>query len=486
VNADSVIYLDAARRLASDQSLDAFQYGTVKPLTHYPPLFPALIAGLIQLGLPAEGAARALNITLFGVTIVLLAAIVRRVHGSALVALSAAAVVLFAPRVFLAHTKLMSDPLMLPLELLCLYLLALYVREGSTSALRFAALVAAVAALARYPGIALGATGVLVILWLGRVHFPQLRTRVIQALTFLLVSFGPVLTWLIWNHMTAGNATNRTIAFHPELRHSLYLAVLSISRWVVPFGSSAMALRLLIVIALGVALGWAFRLLWHEPDRRGAFARVVAAFVGLYFVFLAASITLVDAQTEIDGRILLPVFLALVPVAALALERQIALTPRLRSPLIALVGLLVAPACVATLLDAVYLHKNGNGYANSPWTDDVIEMVGQVPQSVAIYSNAPEVIYYLTAREAREIPAPLNRWTRKPRPTYQAETAEMRAALHNQHAVALYLEALPRKFVAGPVELSKQMQVSAISFPNEIVVVGPRFAWPATQKKAKY
>ena len=484
MSADSVIYLDAARRLATDHSLAAFQYGTVKPLTHYPPLFPALIAGLIHLGLPAEGAARALNITLFGVTILLVAAIVRRVQGSTVVALSAAAVVLCAPRVFLAHTKFMSDPLLLPLELLFFYLLVLYAREGSSSALRFAAVVAAVAALARYPGLALGGTGVLVILWLGRAHFPELRTRLIQALTFLLVSFGPVLMWLVWNHMTAGNATNRTIAFHPELRYGLYLAVLSVSRWVVPFGSSAMPLRLVIVIALAVVLAWAFRSLWHEPDRRGAFAQVVAAFVGLYIVFLAASITLVDAQTEIDGRILLPVFLALVPVAALALERQIGLTPRLRTPLIGMAGLIVAPALVATLREAAYLHEHGDGYANAPWTRDVIEMVGRVPPPVAIYSNAPEVIYYLTAREAREIPAPLNRWTRKPRPTYHVETKEMRAAIHNQHAVALYVGAVPRKFVAGPTELSKQAQVSALSLPHQIVVVGRGFDWRPTQKKA--
>jgi hypothetical protein len=101
------------------------------------------------------------------------------------------------------------------------------------------------------------------------------------------------------------------------------------------------------------------------------------------------------------------VFLALVP-AALALERQTArhhgCGPRSSD-----CGFHTGPSLVATLRDAADLHERGDGYANSAWTRDLIAMVRQMPQSVVIYSNAPEVIYYLTGREAREIPAPVNR-----------------------------------------------------------------------------
>jgi hypothetical protein len=114
VSPDSVIYL-TLRTARTNSSYSAFQYGKVGPLTHYPPLFPAVLAAAIKSGLTAEAAARVLNVAMYAATVATTAIVLQRLSGSRATAIAGAAFTLFAPTVFAAFTKLLSEPLMLPL-----------------------------------------------------------------------------------------------------------------------------------------------------------------------------------------------------------------------------------------------------------------------------------------------------------------------------------------------------------------------------------
>ena len=75
ISPDSTVYVDAANNLKMGRGLSV-QSGPDEftPLTHFPPLFPALLALLGSLGFDASSGARWLNVLLFGGNIFLLVA----------------------------------------------------------------------------------------------------------------------------------------------------------------------------------------------------------------------------------------------------------------------------------------------------------------------------------------------------------------------------------------------------------------------------
>src|SRR6267143_4110417 len=68
ISPDSTVYLDAARSLLRGAGLSVMsgRSSELIPLTHYPPLYPALLALIGKSGMPLESAARVLNAVLFG------------------------------------------------------------------------------------------------------------------------------------------------------------------------------------------------------------------------------------------------------------------------------------------------------------------------------------------------------------------------------------------------------------------------------------
>src|SRR5690606_7416373 len=91
VTADGVIHFDAATRLVREGRLDAYHYGEIKPVTHYPPLLPAVLSLGLTAGQPILEFARWLNVVLLAVTVVAVGATVHVATRSVSAALLAGA-----------------------------------------------------------------------------------------------------------------------------------------------------------------------------------------------------------------------------------------------------------------------------------------------------------------------------------------------------------------------------------------------------------
>jgi hypothetical protein len=61
---DSILYMDAAKHIASGQGMYTEAYGFLTPLTHYPPVYPSLLAELDILGVDGKEGARFLAVGL--------------------------------------------------------------------------------------------------------------------------------------------------------------------------------------------------------------------------------------------------------------------------------------------------------------------------------------------------------------------------------------------------------------------------------------
>src|SRR5262249_33628277 len=134
-------------------------------------------------GVPSASAARALNVVLFPLTVLLAAAMAWSVGGN--VAAAGTALILGTSPVLLEiFANAWSEPLFLVLALAALFAL-----ERATADPRWvlpAGLIAGISVLDRYAGIALVATGVLVLLW----------RRITLAVLYGAVAVLPLALWI--------------------------------------------------------------------------------------------------------------------------------------------------------------------------------------------------------------------------------------------------------------------------------------------------
>ena len=185
-NGDSAAYLLAARNVLAGQGLVSFTTSgpsdmLTAPLSHWPPLFPLLLAALGLTGLDPAIGARLLNAALFAVNVGLVGWLVWRLAGTGLAVGVAVLLMLGAPHILVLHSMAWTEPLFLTLTLATLILLAHALTGGGRRTLFAAALAAAAACQTRYVGLALlGLGGLALWLWPGR----RLARRIGEGVVF--------------------------------------------------------------------------------------------------------------------------------------------------------------------------------------------------------------------------------------------------------------------------------------------------------------
>ncbi|MGA9533185.1 MAG: hypothetical protein WBR18_10760, partial [Anaerolineales bacterium] len=119
VGYDSTFYLSAADGVRAGQGLARMDpNGGWIPLTHFPPLYPLVVAGWGAItSVPSPVAARALSVLVFGLNVLLAAGAVRAWSGSLSAGWMAGAWFLISPIVFERHLWAMSESLYFTLML---------------------------------------------------------------------------------------------------------------------------------------------------------------------------------------------------------------------------------------------------------------------------------------------------------------------------------------------------------------------------------
>ncbi len=72
VSSDSIAYVGISENLVAGRGLTWLGGGGLEPVTHFPPLYPIVLAGLQLFGMEGLESARFLNILLFGCNIFLI------------------------------------------------------------------------------------------------------------------------------------------------------------------------------------------------------------------------------------------------------------------------------------------------------------------------------------------------------------------------------------------------------------------------------
>jgi len=329
---DSIAYIAGARSLLAGDGYREAWLESNQPVTHFPPAFSGTLALTGLTGLDPLRGARFVNALLFGLNAALLGLLGWRMTKSSMAGIVLAALFIVNDSLLRVHAVAMSEPLFLFFSLLAFLCFDLYFPPRSDDfsrltnkfvttwvAVAVAGLLTSLAYLTRYSGLALVATFVVSLILLQDTW----KKRITSTLIYL-ASFAPlVIAWSIRNRIEAGNATNRSLAWHPVTAETLEQGLRTFSEFLIPveewrrplFKTPEIFMAVIAVISI-VVLSWImFNGLMRFFKPSTPMPEVIGFTNGLYiFGYMASvlfSISLFDASTPLKVRILAPVYLPL-------------------------------------------------------------------------------------------------------------------------------------------------------------------------------
>lgn len=465
VSPDSVFYVGTARNL-----LDGVGFRPppgLPALGHFPPLFTLVIAAVGRLGVDPLDAARVVNVAVLGATVFLVGMVLRSLTGSVAAAVVGAALTAAAVDVLTFSAAALSEPLFVLLALAGLVALAAHLDRPRPVLLLAAAGSVALAVLTRYVGVALVVTGVGVLLWRGR---DRSWHGVVDAATFGAVALAPALVWLAWAGRAAGvaGAGERTVAFHPFGAAYLAQAPRPLARWIIAWpGPPAGPVLALVLAAAAVAFvrrrgGGA---LGTVPSAPGSLPLVLGVFSASYLAVLVANRVLIDATGRLDARFLMPLhvvaLLAVVPVVYRLRSR--------RGVVIAAWALVLSQVAGGLVWAAEGLTDESiprRGYTARAWRDSaLVSLVATADPALPVYTNGFDVLFLLTGRAGRPIPAAKDYLTDRTNTRFPFELAAMGADLERTGGLLVYFDALTarRSFLPSRQELERALPLDVVA-----------------------
>lgn len=453
-----MFYLTSARSLLSGYGLQWVGGGGVlKPLVHYPPLYPMSLALLGKLGLTLIDAARWFAALLFGLNAILGGWLVyRNVSRARWAPIVTTGLLVASPSMVDNHLEALSEPLFYMFLLLTWVLVTDYLERPRSWLILAAGLTTAMAALTRYVGPALVASIVLGLLVIDR---RPLRYRMRAASVYLTAALGPMLLWFLRNYLETGSAANRLLVYHRIVKHDLFDVVRTAVAWLAPEDLPWRIQELVFLTAavafVGLVVGF-LRLQVARCDSDALTKRAVRlpvlllAFAVCYAGLLAVSKTLLDASTQFTDRILSPLYFVLIlTVIAIAADRASARTS---------LAIRALAAGLAILLLGSYLYRSlgllsdmrleGREFTGKTWrTSDGIAWLRGMPQDTLVYSNEAGPILFLTGIPAMDIPERIDTVQQRARPDYLTNLQKMRSGLQVDKGL---LVVFPRSYAIRP------------------------------------
>jgi hypothetical protein len=348
------------------------------------------------------------------------------------------------------HTWAWSEPLYILLSLLGLSSLSIYAGSHRERPLFFSALAFAMATLTRYVGVSLFMMGFMVILSSSAL---ELKRRIRHAFIFTALYLAPVASWLMRNKLVAGSTVSRELVFHPIRPHQLEVALETVSLWLMP-GRIPEAVRYPVTLTaiLGLlalaALPVYREKIWQRkvelrPRAIPPLPYICIAYIALYVLTIVMYISFLDARARLHDRYLALLF-------GPALLALIYLWPRGRGKtayvsrgILLALGLTLGTVYAVRWTKIVPKVRAGThiGYASMVWREaPLLNVIRDLPEGTPIYSNGPDLVYFVTARPAAMVPHKVSNFSALPNPRYEEELLQMGDVMARRKGVLVYLD----------------------------------------------
>ena len=478
VQPDSIIYMGTAQSILGG---DGFLFGG-QPMTHFPPGYPLLLAlvGLFQDGDVLQ-AGRWLSALLYGANLSLLGlAVFLSTERSWSATGCAICIFLVSAPIMSDLSYVLSEAPFIMFSLAALILLSLHAARPSLGLTLAASVFVGCAIATRYIGVTL-----LVPLVCGLLKSGQrpLKRKIGDTFIATAVALLPLVSWLVRNSVVAGTATNRELVVHffglqhaEQLLKTLYdffLPTTYISGWVKTLQLGVAAALFLAALVLLYRKNYIKR---YANSVRVVLPTLCVVFFLTYIAFLVISVSFLDAHTPLDFRILLPAFLAILMAAiALVWSLSSALHNRiLWYGFILFVFFVVSSNSVGAVARAVEIHRNGNGFTSRQWQDSqTIASVRSLASDRHIYSNGNDVITFLTAKAATQLPRVIDPHTRQPNQDFDEQLQVVCREVAEGEAIVVYLDGITwRWYMPTKQELGEKCSLPTLDSLADGVIYG--------------
>ena len=445
VDYDSLFYMNSAQNLLAGNGLKWFGGGnSLQILTHYPPLYPVLIA-FVNLLIPDPlQASTWLGALLFAVNILLVGIFVYGFSRNFVASLIAMFVIFLSPDLVDTQLWAMSETLFFVWMLLSLILLISYINHDRGRDLLGAAIAAAFACLTRYVGVTIVLTGLIALL----IYKPGIASKLRSALVYGAISLIPLGLWYLRNYFQTGSLANRDLTYHQITKVALGLGYRTVLGWFFPF-RWAYQWKIIFLVALGlVLLAWFGLYLWKlwraDPqDKDAALSKklfvILLVFFAVYTAFMWFSMTYVDASTRLNERILSPLHLTLLLLFCL----PVMVLPRRALFIGALLAVLSVIAFLPGTRDIWSTFRNsGLGLSSKEWRNSPsVQYAQALAPNALIYSNEAVALQYQTGLPVYSIPQKFDKVKREDLVDFESNMALMRRNLQQDDAYLILFKA---------------------------------------------
>ena len=463
VSPDSITYIETANSLITGNGF----YANGKPLTHYPPVYPLILAAVGFINQDVTTAARCLHAFLYGINAFLFGLCVYKATRRSVAALIISILLFFSSSALLSvHARAWSESPFLFFILITFLLLSLFHARGRWSHLVWAAIATGLAMATRYAGIAI-VPPVILCLWLCSPH--TVKKKVLETLAFLALASIPMLAWIIRNLVITSALTDRGLAYHPFDAGSVVKLVDTLHNFILPHFAEGW-LNALELAIIGVILAGMLSSILKDAAKSGRelaerpfqiLFGYAAAFS--YLLVLMLTIAFIDAGTPLDDRLLFPVFI-LLTISGFATVHQY--TNIKKKPVVWMIFLACVVFSIRVNLNplietATKLHTSGKGFNSVAWNESpTLATLRTYPPDVLVYSNGDDVIRYKTGYSAIALPALYSAMSMEPNEAYPEDMNKMCAKLENERALFVYLNEITRDYYP-----SKDEALSACPLP---------------------
>lgn len=483
---DSFSYITAAESFASTTGLGRWAAdGTFRPLTHFPPLLPLILAGFRVLDLEILPTFRIINAGLFGLLIVTAGFTARELTESKFFSLLTAVIVITSRVLIEVYAWAHSEPLYLSLSLLGLLCFAKYLRTPSRNYLLLGSSFAiGLAFLTRFAGVSLIISCGIVLVFMNNL---ELKFRLKKLLAFLLFSVLPVLFFIGRNVIYYGSMADRpTPTFHPPASAIWRKGAETLLGWAIPYRLfkhfsdrliyiSTTTLLFLFCLVCLLLLTQGLRRC-RDADRPGfAPFLILSGHLLSYALVILLTVFFIDRLTPLNDRLLSPIYLIglllIVKSAQTWWENNPSKPFKIAALAVAL--LVIAIHGYRGVQEVRTIHREGLGLATRQWaTSPTLRHIRGLP-TVPIFTNDIPAIYFYTQRNAAFIPIRINPADARPRQDYIEQLEAMRTAMREKGAILVILGPNPWMRI-NPTEFETlTLGLSVIEeFPDGLIFTG--------------
>ena len=472
---DSFSYISTAERLLRGSST------FVNMTPHFPPMYTFMLALTGSFTGDVIASARWLHAFLYGANAVLIGVIIYYSTRKNLLASALGILVFLTSRsVISMQVYALSESLFFFFSLLTCLFFSVYIQLSKTRFLVLAALFAGMAVLTRYVGAALIPPLAIGILCLTR---QTIRQKIKALITLAVFSVTPVAFWILRNILFFDSAANRMLVYHArsvrriasqviELFFPYIFGDMSASKYV---QRSAIALLALVVVLIIVFL-LRKQIFSSQPDQSGmAVFSMWLLFSVTYLLMLVLSMNFFDAATQMNDRILLPVYILFIPSMISLLfifSSHVSKIPVW--PLITVAILLSVWAGFPSWMKEIQtLHTDGIGFNSVLWNESpTLKRLKELPADTLVYSNGNSLITLKTGLSTETLPKIYQSTTGIQNPRFEIQLDAICEEVRLGQAVMVYLDQIGREYLPKEFEIQNQCHLPVLLDTKDGIIWG--------------